>query len=260
MSLKALLWILSTGAAMALAAWAATGGDPLRADAWLPLASPGHLATAHAFLSDRCAACHEPYAGVTSTGCIVCHADPGPLLSREPTAFHGQIGSCRECHAEHGGADRKPTVMDHAALAAIGLRDVERDKTGVAGRLRGWLRTAEAAGPARSGAPLLAPAEGLLYCAACHSAQDRHQAQFGSDCARCHATTSWQVPGFRHPGPASTDCMECHLAPPSHYMGHFQMVSMRIAKQPSARVPQCYLCHQTTDWNDIRGVGWYKHH
>lgn len=22
----------------------------------------------------------------------------------------------------------------------------------------------------------------------------------------------------------------------------------------------CRACHQTTSWNDIKGVGWYKHH
>ncbi|MBI3736827.1 hypothetical protein HY256_09975 [Candidatus Sumerlaeota bacterium] len=54
--------------------------------------------------------------------------------------------------------------------------------------------------------------------------------------------------------------MQCHQAPPSHYMMHFEMVSMKVAGQEHAEVSQCYLCHQTTAWNDIRGVGWYKHH
>jgi hypothetical protein len=43
-------------------------------------------------------------------------------------------------------------------------------------------------------------------------------------------------------------------------MEHFHMVSQRVAGKEHARVEQCYLCHQTTSWNDIRGVGWYKHH
>ena len=49
-------------------------------------------------------------------------------------------------------------------------------------------------------------------------------------------------------------------APPSHYMMHFEMVSEKVAGQEHARVEQCYLCHQTDAWNNIRGVGWYKHH
>lgn len=38
------------------------------------------------------------------------------------------------------------------------------------------------------------------------------------------------------------------------------MVSMTVAGEPHAEVRQCYLCHQTTAWNDIRDVGLYKHH
>ena len=43
-------------------------------------------------------------------------------------------------------------------------------------------------------------------------------------------------------------------------MMHFQMISAKVGRQPSAKVNQCFLCHQTTVWNDIKGVGWYKHH
>ena len=55
-------------------------------------------------------------------------------------------------------------------------------------------------------------------------------------------------------------CAQCHQAPPSHYMMHFRMVSMTVAGRMHAQVNQCYLCHQTTSWNDIKGVGLYKHH
>jgi hypothetical protein len=83
---------------------------------------------------------------------------------------------------------------------------------------------------------------------------------FGKDCAQCHRTDKWTISEFRHPSAQSTDCVQCHQAPPSHYMGHFKMVSQRVACQPHADVRQCFLCHQTTSWNDIKGVGWYKHH
>jgi hypothetical protein len=43
-------------------------------------------------------------------------------------------------------------------------------------------------------------------------------------------------------------------------MEHFHMVSMRVAGKPHAKVNQCFLCHETTAWNDIKGVGWFKHH
>lgn len=43
-------------------------------------------------------------------------------------------------------------------------------------------------------------------------------------------------------------------------MMRFQMIFMKVACHVTAKVNQCFLCHQTTSWNDIRGVGWYKHH
>ena len=54
--------------------------------------------------------------------------------------------------------------------------------------------------------------------------------------------------------------MQCHQAPPSHYMMHFEMMDRTITGQEHARVEQCYLCHQTDAWNNIKGVGWFKHH
>lgn len=102
--------------------------------------------------------------------------------------------------------------------------------------------------------------ESMLNCAACHQTKDRHQGTFGTDCVQCHATTSWKIAEFRHPSTRSTECSQCHKAPPSHNMMHFSMVSARVAGQQGAKVNQCFLCHQTTSWNDIRGKGWYKHH
>jgi hypothetical protein len=147
-------------------------------------------------------------------------------------------------------------MMDHAALTRIRLNT----PTGAgddAGRARLWRWLAEGdAGPH----PGISRREAILDCAACHGTKDRHQGLFGKDCAQCHGTAKWTIPEFRHPSPQSTECAQCHQAPPSHYMGHFNMVSKRVACQPHADVRQCFLCHQTTSWNDIKGVGWYKHH
>jgi hypothetical protein len=198
---------------------------------WQRQSSPGRLSSAHAFLEDNCAACHTAGKGPEAAKCIACHANSEHLLQRRPTAFHAEVGSCRECHAEHQGAGQHPTQMDHDALLRLG-----RHRLG-------------------SASP-----EGRLDCTSCHGTKDRHQGLFGRDCAQCHATEKWTIPEFRHPSPRSTDCGQCHQAPPSHYMGHFHMVSVKVAGKPHAKVEQCHLCHQTTAWNDIKGVGWYKHH
>lgn len=214
---------------------------------WQEMVNPGSLSARHAFLAKNCEACHTPHQGVTADRCIVCHANAEPLLSRQSTAFHATIGDCRGCHIEHQGAQHRPIAMDHEVLI---LRKLEH--------------LSEPAQRAIAALPIehdrIRPAETALDCKACHANQDPHRALFGASCALCHATGTWSVPEFRHPSPLSTDCAQCHQAPPSHCMEHFHMVSMKVAGIEHADVSQCFLCHKTSAWNDIKGVGWYKHH
>lgn len=234
--------------------------------AWQRMSSPGALSQAHAFLEHDCAACHTSVAGPEAAKCIACHANNESVLQRQPTAFHEEIGSCRECHLEHRGVARSPTDMDHTAVATIGLRQLKNtqqaaeNNDALQNQLLAWIEQNETEDRFPSLHPDITPSEAVLNCAACHSNDDRHFKLFGSDCAQCHSTNKWTIPAFRHSSPRSTDCAQCHQAPPSHYMGHFRMVSRKIAEKPHAEVSQCYQCHQTTSWNDIRGVGWYKHH
>lgn len=233
---------------------------------WQRQASPGRLSASHAFLENNCAACHTSVRGVEAASCTACHATNQSLLQRQPTAFHADVGSCRECHPEHQGSRRPPTMMDHAALAKIGLRQLgEKGGPGsesalLRKQLVAWINRQESGGETATPHERITPLEATLDCATCHANKDRHFKLFGRDCAQCHATAQWRIPEFRHPSPRSTDCAQCHQAPPSHFMGHFHMVSARVARKPHAKVNQCHLCHQTTTWNDIKGVGWYKHH
>lgn len=238
----------------------------LNKTAWQRMASPGALSQAHTFLEHNCAACHTSGKGVEAAGCIVCHANNTALLQRQPTAFHADVSSCRECHGEHRGLRERLTVMDHSALSRVGLRqlksnpDPETEDRLAAARFLRWINQKASDGtskPARTG---LTPPETILNCASCHGNKDRHVGLFGQDCAQCHGSVAWTIPEFRHPPPTSLDCAQCHQAPPSHYMMHFKMISMTVASQPHARVEQCFICHQTTAWNDIKHVGWYKHH
>jgi hypothetical protein len=218
---------------------------------WQGMVIPGDLSLGHQFLASNCEACHTPHQGIVADKCIVCHANNQSLLSKQPTSFHADVGDCRGCHIEHQGIAQRPTTMDHTVLAAIGVKTH----------------------PLQPGVSLpslpvqharIEPEETALDCNACHANQDPHRTLFGTDCAACHATSiaqgGWSILEFRHPSPLSTDCNQCHQAPPSHYMMHFNMVSMKVAGIEHADVAQCFLCHQTNSWNDIKGVGWYKHH
>ncbi|MBX9792606.1 MAG: cytochrome c3 family protein [Pirellulales bacterium] len=246
--------------------WASGSASNLRqTQTWMRQASPGRLSAAHAFLEQNCAACHTAIKGAEASKCIACHADNPSLLQRQPTAFHATITSCAECHREHQGNGQRPTMMDHQALAKIGLRQIKRtesseQKDQAYEQLVAWIEHHEATNEFPGGHPRVSVLEAALNCERCHSTKDPHYRFFGNDCVQCHSTTMWSIAEFRHPAPSSTDCAQCHQAPPSHYMGHFHMVSARVAGQEHAQVNQCYLCHQTTAWNDIKGVGFYKHH
>ncbi len=239
--------------------------------------SPGPLSPRHAYLADRCESCHETSVGVTAAKCTECHANAERLLSRQPTAFHASVLECAACHAEHQSTPIRPIALDHVELARVGVRTLARaaeghlhGSGGVDAESAATLKSLETWLSIRLPDQLDEPsALTALNCVGCHSTKDRHVGLLGKDCAQCHATTQWTIPEFRHPSSRSTDCAQCHQAPPSHYMMHFDMIDKKIARQEDAQVAQCcgpaqvrqcFRCHQTTAWNDIRGVGYYKHH
>lgn len=250
------------------------GTSPGAAVAWQQQVSPGQLSAAHAFLGNDCAACHTPVKGLEPAKCVACHANNEELLGRQPSAFHASVPSCRGCHVEHQGADTRPTRMDHAALARIGLRVLGAESAGGEQRrtrdyLAAWMRRHDASGDARGAHPEITGAEMTLDCASCHSSKDPHFKLLGQDCAACHGTAQWTIAAFTHPSPRSTSCAQCHQAPPSHYMMHFEMMDKPIVARGRAgargccadvQVNQCYRCHQTDAWNSIKGVGWVKVH
>jgi hypothetical protein len=257
-------WIAA--AVVAVVFWTLTPSESAfkQASGWQRMAEPGRLSAPHAHLENNCAACHTAVSGVRTVNCIACHASDESILRRQPTSFHANISSCTECHLEHRGVGQRPTDMDHSALARIGLRQLEVDdspdseSSAAANRIRNWIRGEPFIREPHHAA--MSSAEFVLQCATCHSNDDRHFDLFGKDCVQCHATDRWTIPEYRHPSPSSTDCAQCHQAPPSHYMMHFGMISARVAGKPHAQVSQCQECHQTTSWNDILGAGWYKHH
>jgi hypothetical protein len=225
---------------------------------------PGHLSQAHAFLSNQCSACHTANQGVSAASCISCHANNQNLLQRQPTAFHASITSCKECHSEHRAGKSPPLFMDHVALAELGARTHDKKSDLVQNQIiRSYLEKKHADQmeseilPINSHEPAIVS---TLSCVSCHGTKDKHQGNFGTSCLSCHSTQSWNIAEYNHPSSNSRSCAQCHQAPPSHYMEHFEMVSKTFAGKEHAKVNQCYLCHQTTSWNDIKGKGWYKHH
>ena len=257
------------GAALALVGavgllWHAQPDDaPIKQLAvWQRLASPGDLSAAHNRLVGDCGACHTTVVGASRTKCIACHATEERLLTWPELTFHASVSDCRACHSEHLGAGALSTRMDHVALARMGLDLLASGESefgrSVAQHLSSWI--AESPVDRDGGAGRGAPAEAVLRCATCHAESDAHRGMFGSDCGACHGTRGWVIPEYRHPSSASTDCAQCHRAPPCHHTPHFTRVCMPVAGKPNAEVRDCHSCHQVTAWNHIKGVGWYQSH
>jgi hypothetical protein len=247
--------------AVGVAVWLAMMQSP-RASAELQrFVEPGPLSPQHAYLGERCASCHEPTVGVTVAKCTACHANDERLLGRQPTEFHASVQECAACHVEHQHTGIRPLSMDHVGLARIGARTLalaaskgDLDSAATLKSIDKWFTI-------RSPAQLDATsAREVLNCAGCHDRKDPHFERFGADCAQCHGLDSWAVPAYQHPLPQSQACVQCHKPPPSHLMEHFSMISQKVAGKEHARVDECFECHNTTGWNDIIDVGFYKHH
>jgi hypothetical protein len=226
--------------------------------AWRAAVSPGPLSSAHAFLRTQCESCHVPDRGIEAAACLTCHTFASGLLAKQDTAFHATIGECATCHVEHTGGDR-PIRMDHGALVAAGAADRPdpAGRGGLAALERLLNEASTALGP--PGAALSAKQAGRLDCASCHAVQDRHRSRFGASCQSCHVTANWAVAGWQHPSPRSTDCAQCHQAPPSHRGEHFLGMSQRVATRRPDRIEQCYLCHQTNSFHSFGAAGPAEH-
>ena len=262
---KTLILLLFVGVVIALISHYMHSPEAIADIGWEQTVVPGKLSAAHAFLEDDCEACHTPIQGIERDNCVMCHANDSHITQRQPTAFHVDIGECTTCHIEHRGLDAKISTMDHRALTNIGLDMLGQfegpNHEGVIAK--GFMEEMLAAG--RMPGPLfvhpdVSGEEALLNCSTCHQNDDRHFTLFGQDCVQCHRTDQWSLPEFLHPSAQSRDCNQCHEAPPSHYMQHFKMISAKVAGEPKAPVEDCFACHQSTSWNDIKRAGWYKHH
>ncbi len=255
------LWAALLVAVVAAASLAVARSAPMMT-AVEQFVSPGSLSPKHAYLANRrCTSCHETTVGVTVTNCTVCHANDARLLGRQPTEFHASIRECATCHVEHQRTSIRPLVMDHVELAKIGGRSLASAASHHDAESAATLKSLETWFRIRSPDQLDATStREALNCAGCHDRRDPHFGQFGGDCAQCHGLDSWIVPRYQHPSPRSKECVQCHKPPPSHFMEHFSMISQKVAGKERARVDECFECHNTTSWNDIVDVGFYKHH
>ncbi|MEP0804008.1 MAG: hypothetical protein HRF47_00845 [Chloroflexota bacterium] len=192
-----------------------------------------HSKTAFALVGGHvnvaCTKCHSDltFKG-TPTACASCHVD----------VHQGQMGmDCAKCHTPF---DWKDVHFDHSQT---GFKLV--------GAHQGAACTSCHAGGRFKGTP--------SNCFACHSSDDKHNGQFGTDCGACHNPVSWKDVNFdhsrtgfplsgAHSGVKCTachsngvykgtpqECVACHAADDAHN-GQFGTV--------------CSACHNTSSWKN----------
>jgi len=188
------------------------------------------LAGSHATVA--CASCHinGRYAG-TPTNCFACHA------ARDKHG--GQFGTdCGSCH--------KPTTWG----------DVSFNHNNTAFPLTGShtsvLCTACHVNGVYKGTP--------KNCFACHASRDKHNGQFGTDCAACHVTSSWANATFDHNNTSfpligkhtNLSCTKCHAN--GVYAGTpMQCIACHADKDKhnGQNGTDCSICHTPKGWGDV---------
>lgn len=167
--------------------------------------------SSHAELSRACGSCHATMGSTRpmAVRCLECHTDIRDQFA-DSTALHGSrsdVRACLTCHTEHLGALASLTRMDGspAAHAQLGfpLDGAHRDAP-CAG-----CHTREGSGRRFTRAP--------RTCIGCHAQDDTHEGEFGTDCASCHTTSTWEGASFSHDvfpldhgGEGRIPCATCH--------------------------------------------------
>ena len=170
--------------------------------------SPGPLAKAHQGLSGdtSCTKCHEVSTRAPSFHCVECHREIATELQQN-RGLHATFSrpgpegaACVKCHSDHNGPnfqmihwDPTATGFDHSKTGY----PLDGKHVGVSCRSCHTAQHISAPGRALLGTKDLNRTwMGLsTSCATCH--EDKHQGRFGTDCARCHATTDWKAASIK---------------------------------------------------------------
>ncbi len=251
--------------------------------------SPGRLSGTHREWDApaKCASCHEFGAVTSGLRCLECHAE---IRRRVTTGsgFHAKAyktaageTDCARCHKEHKGQafalvslDR--TSFDHRAQTGFALEGKHRaqkcEKCHTAKNISVSSR------PEIKLKDINRSFLGLRReCVSCH--EDRHRAQLGVDCARCHTPAAWKpAPGFDHSRAAfvltglhqTTPCAKCHQPRPGSETIQFKGLAFgncqschtdphRGAFQEVKFRGTCEHCHNTKGWKNNRPGADFDH-
>jgi len=183
----------------------------------------------------------------TAVACSSCHVNG---------VFKGTPKNCFSCHAKddhHNG--QFGTVCD-ACHKPTRWSDVNFDHNTTAFPLTGSHTNVKCASCHVNGVFKGTPKD----CYSCHAGKDKHNGQFGTNCAACHVTSKWSNVNFDHNTTAfplvgkhtKANCASCHVngvfkgTPKNCYACH-----SGNDKHNGQYGTSCESCHSPTGWSDV---------
>lgn len=185
-----------------------------------------------------------------SVSCTKCHLDARSVADLQSTPQE-----CRECHDDEHQARFGTNCADCHTVEGWSPAKFNHDLADfqlTGSHLEAACENCHPSRPYRG-----TPKE----CISCHQDKDEHEGRFGTDCAICHNTSTWEEVNVDHNIFAfpltgkhiDVDCEKCHTdanikeTPSDCYSCHKQ-----IDAHKGDYGIACELCHNTSDWKDAK--------
>ncbi len=228
--------------------------------------SPGSLSAAesadqslagyrsHAEFEGDCNQCHEPWSGVVSERCEVCHTAEAEQRQSK-SSLHGHLpvnAPCQQCHTEHRGRPAVITIFDLSDFEhemATGFSLVRHNNNYDGSPLQ-----CENCHAQKQFNPL------MINCFDCHADADpdfiaAHTDFFGAECTACHDGLDTMI-GFDHAtvfplegAHFVIECADCHLTP---VLSGTPNECVDCHMEPEVHLglfgQECVRCHTTLFW------------
>ncbi len=222
--------------------------------------NPGELVQSHQDIKTKCNSCHDPFWGISTQKCIVCHklADIGKddtagakKTGKLPILFHQNLKdqNCTACHTDHKGTDpsRSKTLFDHNLLSGTQKNNCITCHNRPSDKTHKQLSTTSCVGchntkDWKSGVVFnhdLIEGTDKNNCSGCHQPPvDKVHKLVPGNCTGCHNTQSWKSgTKFNHEmisGADKTNCTGCHQIPGDTFHKSLK--------------DNCTKCHSTNAW------------
>lgn len=233
------------------------GGIPFSPGPLSAAGSPGQTLagySSHAEFEGDCDQCHQPWQGVQSDRCELCHIRISEQR-RTGSGLHGHLpqnAPCHECHTDHKGRSASINTyilkhFDHYSATGFSLKKHPTDYDGTD-------MTCDQCHLENQFAPE------LINCQQCHAGYDpgfmaAHGKFYGEDCLSCHDGVDSMI-GFDHSAVYPLegahrviDCGACHQSPVSSGTPN-ECVGCHEEPEIHAGLfgLDCVRCHSTAAW------------